>query len=183
MLTAWLIIDAGLLVAVTIFAIQAIRARRLIVSTLWLASGSAVIAIIFYALGACQAAVFGLSVGTGLVAVLFVLAISIAGEDALRTSSRLPQPLAWVLTGGAVLLLCLFAPTIDADLPTSAEPAFSSVMWQQRGLNALVQLVLIFAGVVGLLGLLAEDKAAIAPSVASQVRQNATGSCSRCSRE
>jgi hypothetical protein len=64
MLTAWIIVDVGLLVAVTIFAIQAIRARRLIVSALWLASGSVVIAIIFYALGAGPTAIFGLSVGS-----------------------------------------------------------------------------------------------------------------------
>ena len=44
------------------------------------------------------------------------------------------------------------------SLPATAEPSFSEVLWQQRGLDMLVQSGLMFAAVVGLLGLLAEAK-------------------------
>lgn len=169
MLTARNVIDAGLILAMIVCAIQAIRARRLIVSALWLACASAVLSILFYLLGGFQVAVFELSIGAGLVTVLFVFAISIAGEDAMRGRPILPRPVAWALTGGAVLLLALLAPGFGAEAPAVSEPSFAVMMWEQRGLDVLVQIVLIFAGVVGLLGLLAEEKAPLEPSVADQL--------------
>jgi hypothetical protein len=44
----------------------------------------------------------------------------------------------------------------------------AQVIWQQRGLDVLVQVVLIFSGVLGLLGLLAEAKAPLAYPVAEE---------------
>jgi uncharacterized MnhB-related membrane protein len=170
MLTARNVVDAGLIVALLVSTIQAIRARRLIISALWLASASAVLSILFYQLGGVEVAVFELSIGAGLVTVLFVFAISIAGEDAMRGRPILPRPLAWALAGGAVLLLALLAPGFGTDVPTIAEPSFAEMLWQQRGLDVLVQIVLIFAGVIGLLGLLAEEKAPLEPSVADELK-------------
>ena len=43
------------------------------------------------------------------------------------------------------------------------------MIWQTRGLDVLVQVVLIFSGVLGLLGLLAEEKAPLEYPVAEQV--------------
>jgi NADH:ubiquinone oxidoreductase subunit 6 (subunit J) len=83
----------ALLVAVTlVFAIQAIRAKRLLHSALWLAGVSAFLAFIFYLLGAHQVAVIELSVGAGLVTVLFVFAISLAGEDLQTEGQFVPRP-------------------------------------------------------------------------------------------
>lgn len=168
MLTAWFVVDAGLLCALIVFSIQAIRARRLIASALWLASASAVLSIVFYALGGHQVAVFELSIGAGLVTVLFVFAISVAGEDAMH-SRALPRPLAWGLAIAAVVLLSLFVPTIDVDVPLRQEPTFASMLWQERGLDVLVQIVLLFAGVVGMLGVLSEEKPPLDQPVAAQV--------------
>jgi len=53
----------------------------LIASALWLAGVSALVSIMCYLLGAYAVAVIELSVGAGLVTVLFVFAISIAGEE------------------------------------------------------------------------------------------------------
>ena len=80
-----------LVCASIICAIQAIRARRLIVSALWLAGTSAILSLIFYLVGAYLVAVIELSVGAGLVTVLFVFAISIAGEEAVELRSLVPE--------------------------------------------------------------------------------------------
>jgi NADH:ubiquinone oxidoreductase subunit 6 (subunit J) len=148
-----------LVIASIVFAIQAIRARRLIVSALWLAGTSAILSVIFYLLGAYLVAVIELSVGAGLVTVLFVFAISIAGEDIVELRSLVPN----VLGGGlallaAVLLAWLSVPAVTSQPPT-VEASVSEMIWQTRGLDVLVQVVLIFSGVLGLLGLLAEEKA------------------------
>jgi hypothetical protein len=57
-------------------------------------------------------------------------------------------------------------------VPAVATPAatvFSDVFWQGRGLDVLVQVVLIFSGVLGFLGLLAEVKAPLGGSLAESV--------------
>jgi NADH:ubiquinone oxidoreductase subunit 6 (subunit J) len=136
-----------LVIASIIFAIQAMRARRLIVSALWLAGTSAILSVIFYLLGAYLVAVIELSVGAGLVTVLFVFAISISGEEAVELRSLLPAA---------------------ASQPPTVEASLSVMIWQVRGLDVLVQVVLIFSGVLGLLGLLAEEKAPLAYPVAEK---------------
>jgi len=52
--------------------VQAIRAKRLLAAALWLAGVSAAVATLMYSLGAYEVAVIELSVGAGLVTVLFV---------------------------------------------------------------------------------------------------------------
>ncbi len=141
-----------------IFAIMAVRAKGLIASALWLAGVSAMVAVLFYLLGARQVAVVELSVGAGLVTVLFAFAISIAGEEPGVLKSYVP-----VWLGGALILLMvgLFTWfTIPGSMTTipSTEPPFITVFWQERGLDMVVQVSLIFAGVLGLIGLLAEVK-------------------------
>jgi uncharacterized MnhB-related membrane protein len=89
-------------------AIQAVRASRLLISALWLAGASALTALLMYLLGAPEVAVIELSVGAGLVTVLFVFAINIAGEERLDIMPVMPRPLAWLLvvcTGASCLTL------------------------------------------------------------------------------
>jgi NADH:ubiquinone oxidoreductase subunit 6 (subunit J) len=140
-------------------AIQAIRARSLIRSALWLAGVSASIAVLFYMLGAHQVAVIELSVGAGLVTVLFVFAIGIAGAEIRPRRPMVPKTLAWVLILVPVLVLTGFVLPFATTVQHSSEPETMSVFWQQRGLDVIVQVVLIFCGVLGLLGVLAEEKA------------------------
>ncbi len=158
-----------LILAMLVFAIEAVRAKRLISSTLWLAGVSALLSVTIYLLGAPQVAVIELSVGAGLVTVLFVFAIGVAGEDLRSLNPLVPKPVSWGLVGVAVLLLgWLILPTKLAQLPALEEP-LPAVLWQQRGLDVLVQIVLIFSGVLGLLGLLAESKAPLDKPVAEEI--------------
>lgn len=142
-------------------AIQAIHANRLLLSALWLAGTSALVALEIYLLGAPEVAVIELSVGAGLVTVLFVFAINIAGEEEVSLLANqlpvVPRPLAWILVGASVLLLAwmnLNVLGIQVDIRPALE--FRTILWENRVLDVLLQMVLIFSGVLGVLGLLAE---------------------------
>ncbi|HSM57933.1 MAG TPA: NADH-quinone oxidoreductase subunit J [Candidatus Sulfomarinibacteraceae bacterium] len=148
-----------LVLLATVCAIQAIRSRRLIRAALYLAGVSAMTATLLYRLGAHEVAVIELSVGAGLVTVLFVFAIAIAGEDAMTAPPIVPRTL------GLFLVLAIVAAAAWLVLPAgegavaTEEAPFAVVLWQQRGLDALVQIGLIFAATLGVLGLLAEERA------------------------
>ncbi len=160
-----------LIVVLLIFAAGAIRAKALITSALWLAGLSALSSILFFLYGAHLVAVIELSVGAGLVTVLFVFAINIAGDDDLDSRPVPPLPF---IAGVAFLFVCLLgwyvwpAPVTPAAAPAQVS-SVSSTMWQDRGLDFMVQAVLIFSGVLGLLGLLAEAKPPLEGSMAAEV--------------
>ncbi len=150
-------------------ALQTIRTKRLLVSALWLAGLSALLSILIYDLGAKHVAVIELSVGAGLVTVLFVFAINVAGDQELKVRDIVPIPIAagFVLIGA--LLLIRFIVPMEPPLRTSHPESFVETLWQQRGLDMLVQIVLVFSGVLGLLGILAEAKAPLEGAATEEV--------------
>ena len=163
--------SAFLIVIAVLFAVLAIRSRRLLTSALWLAGVSALLSIVFYLYGARQVAVIELSVGAGLVTVLLVFAVSIAGEDAIRSQPIVPKAFAWILAILLVLLLSWFTLLSPANpIQAGTELALVDVLWQARGLDVLVQVVLIFSGVLGLLGLLAEVRPHLEGPMAEEVK-------------
>ncbi len=139
-------------------AFMAFRAKQLIVSALWLAGCSAILSILMYLLGAFAVAVIELSVGAGLVTVLFVFAISIAGDELIQIKSIIPRPIALMIALVSIVLLGFMTVSSLVSLPVTIEPSFSDMLWQQRGLDMLVQSGLLFAAVIGMLGLLSEAK-------------------------
>jgi uncharacterized MnhB-related membrane protein len=139
-------------------AYQVVRAQRLLLCTLWLSATSALAAVILYTLGAVEVAVMELSVGAGLVTVLFVFAFSIIGEVTFDPLTIIPRPFAWVMILAVSAILGWFVYPFGGSLKAvTGEPSFAVMLWEQRGLDVLVQIVLIFAGVLGLLGLLSES--------------------------
>ncbi len=153
------------------FAVAAIRARRLLTSAIWLAGVSALVSLALYLLGARQVAVIELSVGAGLVTVLFVFAISIAGDDAVDPHPVIPWPLVIGMSALFMFLLgwYILPASVNPQAVSSTEADLNEVLWQQRGLDVLVQVVLIFSGVLGLLGLLAESKPPLEGSAVEEV--------------
>lgn len=152
----YILIVAGIFVC----AIQAVRSARLLVSALWLAGTSALVALFMYLLGAPEIAVIELSVGAGLVTVLFVFAISIAGEEKVPDLSILPKPLAWVIVIITIILLgWLSLPAMGIELSLPQINRVSKILWENRALDVILQIALIFAGALGVLGLLADGKA------------------------
>jgi len=140
-------------------AVEAIRAKKLLVSAMWLAGTSALVALLLYILGTPEIAVIELSVGAGLVTVLFVFAINLTGEAAPPFRSLIPKPLAWVviaITTGTLIWLNL--PMLGASLPDVQGLTFQAAFWENRQVDGWLQIVLIFTGALGLLGLLADEK-------------------------
>jgi uncharacterized MnhB-related membrane protein len=148
-----------LVVAAVFCAYRVMRARRLMAVTIWLAAVSALTATLLYSLGAYEVAVIELSVGAGLVTVLFVFAFSIVGEETFDKTTIIPRPLAWLVVALLVLLLGWMAlPLVALPAASAGGASFGAVLWEQRGLDVLIQVVFIFAGVMGLIGLLSEAK-------------------------
>jgi uncharacterized MnhB-related membrane protein len=156
------IIAAGLLAC----AFLAVRENKLLVSALWLALTSALVAWLMYRLGAAEVAVVELSVGAGLVTVLFVFAINITGGEAVEGKVPLPRPLAWIAVVLAGLLLAwMILPSMQLErftavLGQEGELAgmFRSVIWKDRSVDTILQVVLIFAAVLAVLGLIGKEE-------------------------
>jgi uncharacterized MnhB-related membrane protein len=165
-----MLVHGLIVVGLLVCAIQAVRAQRLLLSALWLAGASALVSLMLFLLGAPEVAVIELSVGAGLVTVLFVFAINIAGEEALPIQAIVPKPLAWTLTLSVILLLIwmnLDLVGIHVNIAQELDFQFNRVLWENRVLDVLLQIVLIFCGVLGVLGLLAETH----PTVAEEGNQ------------
>ncbi|NPV85875.1 MAG: DUF4040 domain-containing protein [Anaerolineae bacterium] len=153
MVIVYLLVAIGVLVC----ALQAIRTSRLLMAALWLAGCSALVALMMYLLGAPQVAVIELSVGAGLVTVLFVFAINIAGEEVMDLRSLLPRPLAVVAVVAVLALLgWIMVPVFNLKPPEIQSGRFFTAIWEERAVDMLLQIVIIFAGVLAMLGLLAE---------------------------
>jgi uncharacterized MnhB-related membrane protein len=142
-------------------AFQAVRGTRLLISALWLAGASALTALLMFRLGAPEVAVIELSVGAGLVTVLFVFAINIAGEEPpVRLRALVPEPLAWILALCAIGLGAAMAlPNLRTESAIVQPDRFARVLWENRALDVLLQVVLLIGGVLAVLGLLAERRA------------------------
>lgn len=162
-----------LILLTLVCAIRAVTADRLIRAALWLAGVSAFTAILLFRLGAAEVAVIELSVGAGLVTVLFVFAIAIAGEDAMAELPVVPRWLALATTLVSVGLLGWMVLPAGGGQPAGPETDFATMLWQERGLDALVQVGLIFAGVMGVLGLLAPVPARALQAAVSEERSSA----------
>ncbi len=150
----------GILLAVGIAfcAIQCMRVSHLLLCAVWLAGASALLSVMLALLGAAEVAVIELSVGAGLVTVLFVFAIGIAGEPNQALPALVPKPLAWGLAILLVGVLAWLILLIPLEVAPAGGPPLFEVMWEQRKLDVWMQLVFLFVGVLGILGLLAEAK-------------------------
>ncbi len=149
-------INTLLVAAIVLGGMRAFRARRLLTAVLWLAVTSAMVATTLYRAGAPEMAAMELSVGAGLVTVMFVFSIAIAGEEAIEARTLIPPALAWLLIVIAAVLLAIPLLPIEPLETASSEVPFATMLWQERGLDVLIQIGLIFAGVLGILGLLTE---------------------------
>jgi len=138
-------------------AYRMMTSKNILSAALYLACVSAMTSAILYMLGATQVAVIELSVGAGLVTVLMVYAISVVGKDASDPAPIIPRGFAALLCLGTIgILLWACLPLIPVSASRTAQPLIIT-LWQGRVLDVWIQVVLIFSGVMGILGLLAEQ--------------------------
>lgn len=147
---------AVLLIIALFCALQVVRATHLIATVLWLAAVSACVAMMLYSIGAWEIAVIELSVGTGLVTVLMVFAITLVGDEYIPS---VPQPLMFIFVQVLIsLILLMTLPFIHALPMVAPAQTLGELMWQVRKLDMALQIILIFAGILGVLGLLGVSK-------------------------
>ena len=160
--------SAWLVLAIVGCAAGAICARRLVSGALWLMATSILVAVLLATLAAPAVAVVELSVGAGLVAVLFVFAIGVAGEEGLRSRPIVPRPLAVALAGTAMLLLAwLILPTVSAFVSPGLTPttvrSLTDVLWHDRAADLLGQAALIVVAALAVRTILGDARTAPEP--------------------
>ena len=156
-------IDLIILIFLILGALWVVMTRSLLRAAIALAFTSAVLSILMFRLGAALAAVFELSICTGLVSVLFISAISLTHpstrEETLEhMAERLRKfrylPFIVVAVGIALsfiivkLSLQLPPPELESDVPT--------IMWNLRPLDIVGQVIILLSGVFGVVILFKE---------------------------
>jgi NADH-quinone oxidoreductase subunit J len=139
--------------------------RSLIRSAIGLALASLVLTIIMFRLNSSLAAVFELSVCTGLISVLFVSVISLTQPQTpkeiiqhmkLRLARFWYLPILVIALGIGISILIMklkFAPT-----QTHLEPDVRIILWHLRKLDILGQIVILLAGAFGVVILFRENQ-------------------------
>ncbi|MCD6474693.1 MAG: NADH-quinone oxidoreductase subunit J [Anaerolineaceae bacterium] len=140
--------------------LQAIQSKKLSHSALWLALTSGLVSLLIYLLGAPQIAVIELSVGAGVVTILLVFAINIVGDQQEAKKPLVPKAIAILVVFGIMILISsTLIPIKDHSIsvPETVSLSLSEMMWQDRFLDTLLQIILIFTCVLGTL-ILMEDR-------------------------
>jgi NADH:ubiquinone oxidoreductase subunit 6 (subunit J) len=137
-------------------AVFAVRATRLFSAALWLAGVSVLTAILLYLIGAFMMAVIELSLSVGLITILLVFAISMVGADS--PDQPVSRPLNIPLVIAMLLLVIGLTLPVLAPHIMPSESSFTTTFWNLRQADVIAQIGLIFAGVLGVLGLLAERR-------------------------
>ena len=154
-----------LLIILLFAALWTVLSRSLIRAAMGLALSSAVLAIIIFRLGSPLAAVCELSVCAGLIPVLFVSTISLThprtqAEKLEHRRGRLKRFifLPFVALGIGLFLSLLKLPI---NIPAAvAERTYDvrEVIWNARSLDLIGQVIIILAGVFGVVILLKETQ-------------------------
>jgi len=153
-----------LLFVLLLTVIWTVMTIRLVHAVVGLAVTSAILAAIMYRLGSPLAAVFELSVCSGLISVIFITTVSFTQRLSkerllIRRRERLLRflylPLIIIVVG--ILLVNYFRiPQFNLPYFTGPEDP-RSVLWNLRHLDLLGQAVILIAGVFGVVVFFKED--------------------------
>jgi NADH-quinone oxidoreductase subunit J len=158
-------INILLLVALFLAGVWTVMTTRLVRSVVGLAMVSAVVSILIFRLNSPLAAVFELSVCAGLISVIFVTTISFTQRLTpekleLRRKQRFDKysylPVVLLAVG---ILLMIFKPNPDFPLPpVPKEQDARNIIWHLRHVDLLGQILVILAGVFGVVILFKEPR-------------------------
>jgi len=154
-----LILLSGLVLA----AVWTVMTIRLIRAVVGLALTSAILAVIMYRLNSPLAAVFELSVCSGLISVIFITTVGFTqriSKERLRIRKRERLAKFWLLPiilAAAGLLLMRYLKIPDFVLPVPyAGPDVRGIIWNLRHLDLFGQVIVLLAGVFGVVILFKE---------------------------
>jgi NADH-quinone oxidoreductase subunit J len=152
-----------LFVLLVLTALWMTMTRSVLRSAIGLALASVLVAILMFRFNASLAAVFELSVCAGLIPVLFISTISLTqpltqGEIDRRMGGRYARflflPMLILVLGAGLALL-----NVHIDIPAPSPETTTTareVLWNVRGLDVLGQIIILIAGVFGVVVLFKE---------------------------
>ena len=157
----------ALLVLLVVFLAASVMLRNLVKAAIALAGGSIILTILLFMMSAPWAAVFELSVCAGLITVIFISAISMTTpynkeETEEKNKERRKR---FIALPFALFLLALILTVVLGNsglhfmappLPDASFFAFKNALWNLRQADILGQIILILAGVYGVVVLFKE---------------------------
>lgn len=161
-------IDIILLLAMTFAGLWTVMTRSLLKSTIGLAVTSSIITIVMFRLDSPLAAVFELSVCTGLITAVFISTISLVKPLTHKEIEKLSKdrikrfwllPVIMLIAGILLVILKIpvnFSQTTNQVTGTGAD--VRNVLWNSRPIDLFGQIVVLLAGVFGAVLLFREAK-------------------------
>lgn len=145
-----------------------VMGRSLLKATIGLAITSAIITVLMFKLNSPLAAVFELSVCTGLITVVFVSTISLTkplthkeitelSRDRMRRFRYLPVILILSGTVTAAILIKAWLPTTVVSAVSALKDA-REVLWNLRQLDMFAQIIVLIVGALGVVILFEERR-------------------------
>ena len=136
--------------AMLLFGFFSVLSRHLINAAISLAAISAACGVLMYVLGAHTAAIFEVSVCSGLVTVIFISAVSLSNGDRQASAPEKRAhllPIILIAIGAVLVIAALLS---GFSLGTQGEivntDSFSNVFWETRQADIFGQMVAILAG-------------------------------------
>ncbi|NLL18451.1 MAG: hypothetical protein GX262_05435 [Clostridia bacterium] len=148
-----------------IFGVLAVMFRSILKSAIALAVASAMLGIIMYVLGSVWAAIFEISVCSGLITVIFISAISLSNTDKqdlaklYEDKERMAFLPTVLIISGVTLLLVVTSPafSLPAAVPVAeAADTLRETLWIHRQVDIWGQAMVIITGALTVVALFKE---------------------------
>ncbi len=147
-------IEVYICLAVMLFsAVAAVMSHKLIGASVWLAVTSLGTGMLMFLLGASWAAIFEVSVCSGLVTVIFISAISLSNSDARSLPLHdLPHkrtkylPIILIVTGTALVIGVVITKFGIFETGAVSKSVFNEVFWNTRQADIWGQIIVLITG-------------------------------------
>jgi NADH-quinone oxidoreductase subunit J len=140
-----------------IFGVMAVMLRSMLKSAIALAAASVALGIIMYELSSPWAALFEISVCSGLVTVIFISAISLSNTDKKDLEKLYEDkkrmaflPAILIISGVALVAFAMSSGFSMPEISPAAEAAdnFREILWNHRQADIWGQIIVIITGAI-----------------------------------